>query len=502
MKTDKFDEEFRRKVENFHPPFNDTEIDRIQGYVGQHIPLSFWQRFGHVFTYSVGAFIIVSLLTTTVYKTYENKSLLKQISVLNTQLEQTKADSLAMIAVPKEIIIEKTDTVFVTKYVAVSASNSEESLFAKNDKKVSDYKLSKSINEIEDETRIISKETDNKLVTKTFDAKITEKIVLESNETDLPDVISENKRNNKIIKKENKLLTKAKSKSLNNTNTKKQNTEPNITILANLSSPEIPISTPNSIAEKAENRIFNYDYLSHKNYHSDEIKAVFDLSNRNFSVPKLLTKTTEKKAFKLPNINLPTLKYRVGFGVEMANEHGGFNVLTDVLVSKRWSVTTGVGFSTFFDDKDFDDEDEFKRNTKKDFRKEYESRINDNSQINDIHINQALVKIPFYINYRLPLPNNFTVLFTAGTNFDIYNRQFVSYNHQNSFRDDDHNRFSIKGNIRPFNNLLFSTGIEKRWKKYSVQLNPYFSTQLKPVIYQNEDWQIGLKLNGFYRISR
>ncbi len=54
MKTDKFDEEFRRKVENFHPPFNNVEIDRIQSYVGQHIPLSFWQRFGHVFTYSVG----------------------------------------------------------------------------------------------------------------------------------------------------------------------------------------------------------------------------------------------------------------------------------------------------------------------------------------------------------------------------------------------------------------------------------------------------------------
>lgn len=502
MKTDKFDEEFRRKVENFHPPFNDAEIDRIQGYVGQHIPLSFWQRFGHVFSYSVGALIIVTLLTTTVYKTYENKSLLKQISILNTQLEQTKADSLTTIVAPKEIIIEKTDTIFVTKYVAVPESNSGEPLLAKSKEGFSKNKLSKEINGNEDITEITLKHTDNKLVTEFFDKEITEERVSENKKTDLPVVKSENKKSNTIIKKESKVLAKAKPESLNNTNTEKQNSESRTIVSANLATPEIPLSTPNSIAEKVANQTFNFDYLSHRNYHFDENKAIFDLSKRNFTVPRLITKTPEKRTLKLPNISLPTLKYRLGFGVEMADEYGGFNVLTDILVSKRWSITTGIGFSTFFDDKDFDDEDEFRRDTKKDFRKEYESRINDNSQINDIHINQALIKIPFYINYRLPLPKNFTILFTAGSNFDIYSRQFVSYNHQNSFRDDDHNRFSIKGNLRPFNNLLFSTGIEKRWKKYSIQLSPYFTTQIKPITYQEEDWQIGLKLNGFYRISR
>lgn len=502
MKTDKFDEAFRRKVESFHPPFNEDEIDRVQGYVNQHIPLSFWQRFGHVFTYSVGAFIIVSLLTTTVYKTYENKSLLKTISNLNTQLEQAKADSLVMTVVPKEVVIKKTDTVFVTKYINVPESKSEAPLGVENKENIAINNEPKPIENANTNKGFDLKTTDKEPITKDSNKEIVIDNIFENKNDDSPIVNFESKKNNKSINKKTKSLAKANSKSLNNTNTVKQKTEQVTEISANLTSQEIPISALNSVAKEVENRIFNFDYLSHRNYHSDENKDVFDLSKRNFTIPKLATKVPEKKTFKLPNISLPKLKYRVGLGIEKAHEYGGFNILTDILLSKRWSITTGIGLSTFFDDEDFDDEDEFKKNTKKDFRKEYQSRIYDNSQINDIHINEALIKIPVYINYRLPLPRNFTVLFTAGSNFDIYSREFVSYKNQGSYRDNDHNKFSIKGNITPFNNLLFSTGIEKRWKKYSIQLSPYFTTQIKPITYQKDDWQIGLKLNGFYRISR
>lgn len=502
MKTDKFDEEFRRKVENFHPPFNDNEIDRIQGYVGQHIPLSFWQRFGHVFSYSVGAFIIVSLLTTSIYKTYENKSLLKQISILNTQLEQAKADSLVTVVAPKGNLIEKTDTVFITKYISVPANNSVESLAVENKETININKKSEAIDKLIAEKEINSETIDNKLVKETISTRETNNNDFENKNHDSPIIKSESKNLGKVIKKNNETPIKANSKSLNNTNIDKQKSEVAKAISTNSESSEMPISTPNSIAKEVENRVFNFDYLSHRSYHTVENTAIFDLSKRDFILPKLATKISEKKSFKLPNINLPNLKYRVGLGLEMADEYGGMNILTDILVSKRWSITTGIGFSTFFDDKDFDDEDEFRRDTKKDFRKEYQSRIDDNSQINDIHINQALIKIPVYINYRLPLPKNFTVLFTAGSNLDVYSRQFVSYNHQSLFRDDYHNRFSIKGNAPVFNNLLFSTGIEKRWQKYSIQLSPYFITQVKPILYQEENWQIGIKLNGFYRLSR
>lgn len=501
MKTDKFDEEFRRKVENFHPPFNNNEIDRIQGYVGQHIPLSFWQRFGHVFTYSVGAFIIVSLLTTTVYKTYENKSLLKTISNLNTQLEQVKADSLVMAVVPEKIVIEKTDTVFVTKYIDVSVSKSEAPFVVESNENIAIIDEPKPVNIANKDENTNPKTTDNKAITRNSNKESVIVNVFKNNNNDSPIINSESKKNNKSIKETRNSLAKTNSKSSNNTNTEKQKTEQATEISANLTSSEMPLSASNSVTKEAENRIFNYDYLSHRSYHSDENKDIFDLSKRNFTIPKLAIKAPEKKALKLPNINLPNLKYRIGLGLEMADEHGGLNILTDILVSKRWSITTGVSLSTFFDDDDFDDEDEFKNDTKKDFRKEYGSRIYDNSQINDIHFNEALLKIPVYINYRLPLPKNFTALFTVGSNFDIYSRQFVSYNNQ-GFRNNDHNRFSIKGNTTPFNNLLFSTGIEKRWKTYSVQLSPYFLTQIKPIAYKKDDWQIGLKLNGFYRISR
>lgn len=496
MKTDKFDEEFRRKVENFHPPFNDKEIDRIQSYVGQHIPLSFWQRFGHVFTYSVGALIIVTLLTTTVYKTYENKSLLKQLSVLNTQLEQAKADSLATTITPKEIVVEKTDTVFVTKYIQIPANNESEVLESEITKTTTPNTSPKFANE---STKNNIEPTDKEHITTNSSKNNLDKNLSTVRKTETS-IRKDEKQN--VESKYNSESVNKNAISLKSTNTKNADFVLTEQASANVIGATLPISTPNSVAKATESFRFNDAHLSHRSYNFDENKAVFDLSRRDLILPKLSVKISEKKSFKLPTITLPNLKYRIGFGVEMADEYGGFNVLTDILLSKRWSITTGIGLSTFFDDEDFDDEEEFRRDTKKDFRKEYEFRINDNSQINDIHINQALLKVPVYINYRHPLPKNFTVLFTAGSNLDVYSRQFVSYNDQNSFRDKDHFRFSIRGNTQLFNNLLFSTGIEKRWQKYSIQLSPYFITQLKPILYQEENWQIGIKLNGFYRLSR
>ena len=116
MKTDKFDEAFRRKVENFHPPFSEDEIDRVQGYVNQHIPLSLWQRFGHIFTYSVGTLMILTLLTTTIFQTNENKSLLNKISKLNKQLKQQPTQT-AVRSMSLPIIVEKIDTVYVVKHI-------------------------------------------------------------------------------------------------------------------------------------------------------------------------------------------------------------------------------------------------------------------------------------------------------------------------------------------------------------------------------------------------
>ncbi|GAB2648895.1 hypothetical protein GCM10027035_48400 [Emticicia sediminis] len=499
MKTDKFDEEFRRKVENFHPPFNDKEIDRIQSYVGQHIPLSFWQRFGHVFTYSVGTLIIVTLLTTTVYKTYENKSLLKQISVLNNQLEQEKADSIVTTIVPKEIVVKKTDTVFVTKYIPIPANNESESLADKITKTTELNTSSKFVQESIKDAKNNIESIDRELIKANSSENNLDKNVSKVRKTDAS--IKKFSKQNEPPRYNNESVNES-SVSLKSTNTEKRDFLLTEQISANSIDASLPISKPNSVAKAPESFKFNDAHLSHRSYSFGENKAVFDLSSRNFILPKLSVKISNKKSFNLPTITLPNLKYRVGFGVEMADEYGGFNILTDILVSKRWSITTGIGFATFFDEEDFDDEDEFKRDTKKDFRKEYESRINDNSQINDIHINQALFKVPVYINYRLPLPKNFTVLLTAGSNLDVYSRQFVSYSDQNSFRDKDHHRFSISGKTQLFNNLLFSTGIEKRWQKYSIQLSPYFITQIKPILYQEENWQIGIKLNGFYRLSR
>jgi hypothetical protein len=203
----------------------------------------------------------------------------------------------------------------------------------------------------------------------------------------------------------------------------------------------------------------------------------------------------------MPQISLPPLKYRVGLGSNLDNSQIGTCILTEVLFSKRWSITTGINIS-FLGFENFGDEDDFKRKTEKDFRKQHDLDLPLSSPIKDIEAHQVLFRIPLYLNYRLPLRKDFTVLLSTGIDFDVYLRQITSYSHHDYIKENQQEGLTESIKVIPFNNWMLSTGIEKRWKRFSVQLSPYVSYQLKPLPYRNNDWMFGLKLNGFYRISR
>ena len=202
----------------------------------------------------------------------------------------------------------------------------------------------------------------------------------------------------------------------------------------------------------------------------------------------------------MPQISLPSLKYRVGLGNNIDNGQIGTSLLSEVLFSKRWSMTTGFNVS-FLGFERFGDEDDFKRRTERDFREQHDLDLPLNSPIKDIEAHQVLFRVPLYLNYRLPLRKDYTILFSTGTDFDISLRQITSFSHRDFIKENQQEDFTESIKVTPFNNWILSVGIEKRWKRFSVQLSPYASYQLKPLSYRNDDWLFGVKLNGFYRIK-
>jgi hypothetical protein len=502
MNTENFDDAFRRKVESFHPPFRDDEIDRIQGYVSKQIPLSFWQRFGNILTFSVGTIIIISLLTSTIYQANENKNLLNKISDLNKKLEQ-KQELSAVYNAPKNIVITKTDTVFVVKHIKkpvlvidgyeISSQNYDDKAEFADVKE--NNNLEKPLNLSKSENTGDSNSETSKKGKKTTKIPVSNQEVFLANES------------------KNKAKTKKSTKLSDAANIEKVD----ILKFDDLSKSNIKLELQKSTFSNENNDLentyqtetqithFNIKQLSinnlkSKKYNSKDLNLTFDLSIRKSWMPQLIVKPKEKSSFKFPTIALPSLKYRVGLGTNLGYGQVGTSLLSDILFAKRWSITTGVNVSKLGFER-FKDEDDFKRNKDQDFRDQYSVNIPIGNPIENIETHQILFKIPVYLNYRLPLLKDFTVLFSSGTDFDFHLQQFTSYSHFN-FSRDDKQALQEKIPVTPFNNWQFSAGIEKRWNHFSLQFSPYFSTQIKKVSYLKEDFSFGFKLNGFYRLSK
>jgi hypothetical protein len=509
MKTDKFDEAFRRKVENFHPPFSEDEIDRVQGYVNQHIPLSLWQRFGHIFTYSVGTLMILTLLTTTIFQTNENKSLLNKISKLNKQLRQQPTQT-AVRSTSLPIIVEKIDTVYVVKHI-------------KHEIIIDDYEediaIQPRINSIENASpengSDISKNmviSSNKKTEKSISTLNKEEIAKE----DFRNSNNENRINTNIkgtnAKKQSKPITQQNgfvnknSGSNSNSQSASENFAEKKGIFMTQSNDNQTIdniqSTLNqSILKEISSKIIVLKDLKSRGYNPLGLYPVITFTDRQLKTESWINPSPKISGIRLPQISLPTLKLRIGIGNNIDNSQIGTSILTEVLFSKRWSITTGVNVS-FLGFEHFSDEDDFKRKTEQDFRKQHDLDLPLSLPIEDIEANQVLFRTPLYLNYRLPLRKDYTVMFSTGTDLDVYLRQFTSFSQHDYVKENKQEGLTESVKVIRYNNWMLSTGIEKRWKRFSVQLSPYVSYQLKPLSYRNNDWMFGVKLNGFYRISQ
>ncbi|AFK04688.1 hypothetical protein Emtol_3562 [Emticicia oligotrophica DSM 17448] len=471
MNTDKFDEAFRRKVESFHPPFSENEVDRIQGYITQHLPLSFWQRFGHVFTYSVSTLLIVSLLTTTLYQLNENKILLNKINELNTKLEQKQLLSTTAIPLKKKVIVEKIDTVYVLKHIRkdVLLNDPQEINFSEDN--LSETK-SNPISEVENNN-------DNSF--ESIEATNGSK----SNKNENRKVGIFVKTPKKTIVKRNINYEKESAQEISNQGeyTPKNS---NVTDNAITLDKQVEISKQINLNE-VRSKGFLPLSLSSATLLREPILKSYDT--------KALVKNKE---FKLPSIKLPPLKYRIGIGANMDNQQIGTSILAEFLLRKKWSVSTGASVN-FLGFEHFGNEDEFKRKTTKDFREEHKVDFPVGVPIENIEARQILFRIPLYLNYRIALRNDFTFTLGGGTDFDLHLQKLTSFSRHNY--DDSPSAFSEKIKVTAFNNLMFSTGIEKRWKKFSLQISPYAAYQFKTLTYKPTDWTFGIKLNSFYRVK-
>jgi hypothetical protein len=105
MKTEQFDDAFRRKIGGISPPFDDAEIDRINDYVNINKTPTFWGSYSKIATYALGTVLVTGIIASILTQHYENKDLRSQLISLQNKIDKSATPSVIM----------NTDTVYINR---------------------------------------------------------------------------------------------------------------------------------------------------------------------------------------------------------------------------------------------------------------------------------------------------------------------------------------------------------------------------------------------------
>ena len=257
------------------------------------------------------------------------------------------------------------------------------------------------------------------------------------------------------------------------------------------------ISESNNIVDKENNK-------EDKPLNINTLNAISSIQNTfvwNKSLPKInfTSRIAMPHKRKHITINLPSfanVKYRVGVSFDTGIDQIGLSILNEAILNKHWSINAGLRFINITGESYYTSE-QYSFATKQDFRQLYSPYVPANFDLINLDFEHYLLQIPLGITYRYPIRKDFALLLSATTDLDLFVRQYINFDYK-----EDNNKFiqatyksTLSKNL--LNNLEFSAGLEKKYKRTIFQIHPYISTQLKETIYKKNAFELGAKMRFF-----
>jgi hypothetical protein len=482
MNINKYYETIKQKLEGIEPEFHENDWDEMKGFMALNNPkVSFWNSYGRMFLYSTGLLVLLTSLFFNIKQNHDYNTLLK----IN--------QSLSKHTIYQPEVIYHTDTIFVTKYITkwqtvekVVYRNATQSNVKTDDESVvnnDNYPIKSDQNIVKSNAnhdKIFNKYSNNQKITGNIQAttKLNNEIIDKSfneQQFDKHDInvgsniklVDDN--TSEIIKNEQGILSK----------------------------PEI---------EKQRNAIKsveqNFDLKTIKSIPFNPIALLWNGKQPNIVYSNTdLIKQRKHLTINLPSISLSNLKYKIGVSLDVANEQVGASVISEVLFSKHLSFNTGVRFLNITGSSYYTSE-QYNLLTKRDFRQQYATFVPANYDIINLDFQNYLLQIPIGITYRYPLRNDFTLLFSAGTNLDLFVRQYVNFDYKEDNSKFEQGTYKSTLTNSLFNHIELSAGLEKTFKRMTFQLHPFISPQVKETAYRNEEFIFGAKMKFFVNLIK
>jgi hypothetical protein len=193
--------------------------------------------------------------------------------------------------------------------------------------------------------------------------------------------------------------------------------------------------------------------------------------------------------------------YRLGGGLTVGANQLGASLVGEYRLNRHWSVQAGLRL-LYMPGFHYGDEQDFEQHLQKDFRSTYAPAIPRSSDIHDIHQVTLLVQLPLQVAYQYPVGRQWGIRGGLGTDLDLWARSMIRYEFRERSRSSEGGRVQVEESVTLFNNLTLSTAVERPWGRWILRAGPFISPKLRTVSYQPEGLRWGVNFQILYGLGK
>lgn len=489
MKTNRFENTIRRKLESIEPDFQEQDWARMQNYMQAHTPPSFLQQYGSWIGYAAAASVTSVMAYMYVNQLSQNDHLMRDMKNLQSQIEVIRNQSAP---------VAKTDTVFVLQ----TAPDGQSLQTSAQQRDYGRYPSQGRLRQDSDEEKLAHAAPSVK--TDGTDAQV------EAAPVHAADQAGHTLR-------EKPAETLATAQGTNAAVTATEPAEPGHVDAANqlpkgsynpngrtfdsdfnIAAINTPVEIQSDISQK---RKMHYELASKLT--ARQVQKALIANNMSVAKAPVNGKKAEQVAQTesvIPKLPLKT-PYRFGAGYQIEGNGRGKTVMGEVIIKKKFSLAAGI---TWLKAKraEFFTENTFRAQARVDFKETHPGQVPLIFQLYNIKIDQNVVQIPLILAFRNTLKDDWAYYASVGTNFKVSSKETISYDCRGPKNEFFNQTFSKKGDVSPVTSMNFGVGIEKSWHPIVVQAEGYWVNYFKPLSPLRQGAGPGLKVKLLYQIGR
>ena len=486
MKTNRFDDILRRKLESIEPDFQDQDWDKWQAF-RQHATPTFWQTYGHWLGYTLATLSTAVMVLLYSNQSAQNEALLKEMQALKQRVTRQIPDVVpqaepARVPFADTVYIVERRNVYVDRPVTqkVPRENATRSFPIRGSK----------------ETSLITERNDFAEYQKERETRSEGTLAVPENQTRPDDV-----RQSLEVPQGTLPATQAIGES----NKRVETAKPNPAVRLDLGEiVPLPTLAYSLAATDVYRRLQSRIPRSVRNPVSEQ--GLVKTEKKNVEKPRIEVPAAAQKVEKvaqderlLPNFGLG-LPFRIGIGQQWEGRTKAFGIWNEVLIGKHWSVQTGLSWQKLENQKFYNDRI-FRDKTKEDFRKQHAKPLPSNFDIFNIMVETTLLRVPLSLTYRHDLGSDFTYFGGIGTHLNIQAKQRLSFDFKRPTNDFGQEVAQRKVPLSFVNSAHIQAGLEKRWSPIVVQSSASLDTRFKTYPYLRTRTSVGVQVKLLYELG-